>query len=121
MTTLLSLTLIDVVAEQPFAPSTVTRYWPAARLSKSSVVEPFDQINVKGDCPPETLKSTLPTASPQMAGVWSAFKMGSSVVVGTVKLLVDVQVPPALTVTVYVPPETACKSSVVVPFDQAKV
>ena len=56
-----------------------------------------------------------------MEAVGVAVKLGVGVLFATVKLAVLVQLPPAETVTEYVPAGMFTRSSVVAPFDQLKV
>ncbi|MBK7409494.1 MAG: hypothetical protein IPJ40_16520 [Saprospirales bacterium] len=58
---------------------------------------------------------------PQVEAVGVAVKLGVGVLLVTVKLAVLVQLPPAETVTEYVPAAMFTRSSVVAPFDQMNV
>ena len=67
------------------------------------------------------LRSMAPLFRPQVEAVGVAVKLGGCVLSATVKLAVLVQLPPADTVTVYVPAAIFMRSSVVAPFDQMNV
>jgi hypothetical protein len=89
-----------VVAVQLVTTSvTVTEYVPAEIPERSSVVTPFDQRNVYEPAG-ETLRSTAPLGCPQVVPVLLALGTGGAVLLATVKLADDVQLPPADTVTV---------------------
>ena len=66
----------------------------------SSELALLDQANVYGVVAPVTVKSMPPFGSLQMAGVMLSEMSGSDTLLSIVKLAVEVQLPPALTVTV---------------------
>ena len=58
------VTVRDKVEEHPLASVTVTLYVPAATPAISCAVDPFDQLYVNGDVPPETVRSIAPVLLP---------------------------------------------------------
>jgi hypothetical protein len=57
--------ITEAVVEQLLASVTVTEYVPAARLLRSSVVDPFDQRYVYAVVPPDTVRSAAPVELPK--------------------------------------------------------
>ena len=104
------------VVEHPLASVTVTLYVPAARLDKSSLVDPFDQRYVYAVVPPDTDKLATPVELPKQRTFVPLILAASGFAGCVITTEAVVEQPLAsVTVTLYVPAVRPVLSSVVTP------
>jgi hypothetical protein len=117
-----SVTVMHLVATQPFASVTVTHCVPEVNCWAVAAVSPLVQRNAYPPVPPDIVAVPLPSLPPKQ--LMLLFLTAVSVnALGSVRLtvVVSLQPLPSVTVTVYVPGINPVTVVPVLPFDQLNV